>query len=348
MNSKCRLGQFYTTHYTYILQNMVIPNSVSKIIEPFVGQGHLLKWLESRDQYQLELFDIDPKIDQAIKQDTLMNPPDYTNKFVLTNPPYLARNKNPDKTLYDKYQCNDLYKCFIIQIIDCGCLGGIIIVPVNFLCSIRKSDTQLRRRFLDKFKIQLINVFEESVFDDTNYSVCSILFIAKTPNLSYSCESIPIHIYPIQKKLHVMLDSHNQYTIGGEIYHLPINPDILVTRATQENENCPHLTHIVLKCIDDHDTNRLGFRMDSYRDRYIDRSQNRSARSYATLLINQPLNLDKQKKLVDQMNLFIEKHREQYHSLFLTNYRESNSIARKRISFDLAYRICNFTLSNMV
>ena len=41
------------------------------------------------------------------------------------------------------------------------------------------------------------------------------------------------------------------------------------------------------------------------------------------------------------MNEYIKEQREKYNSLFLTNYRESNSIARKRISFDLAFRICN-------
>lgn len=30
------------------------------------------------------------------------------NKFVLTNPPYLARNKSIDKTVFDKYKTNDL------------------------------------------------------------------------------------------------------------------------------------------------------------------------------------------------------------------------------------------------
>lgn len=36
--------------------------------------------------------------------------------------------------------------------------------------------------------------------------------------------------------------------------------------------------------------------------------------------------------------------REKYNSLFLTNYRESKKISRKRISFKLVYNICNYLL----
>ena len=53
------------------------------------------------------------------------------------------------------------------------------------------------------------------------------------------------------------------------------------------------------------------------------------------------------KILVDKMNEYIKEQREKYNSLFLTNYRESNSIARKRISFDLAFKICNYMLSSI-
>ena len=36
----------------------------------------------------------------VIKRDTILNPPNYNNKFIITNPPYLARNKSKDKTLF--------------------------------------------------------------------------------------------------------------------------------------------------------------------------------------------------------------------------------------------------------
>ena len=59
----------------------------------------LLKFIDNIDKYQIELYDIDPTSQSIIKRDTLNDIPEYNNKFVLTNPPYLARNKNKDKTI---------------------------------------------------------------------------------------------------------------------------------------------------------------------------------------------------------------------------------------------------------
>jgi len=46
--SKKQLGQFYTTNYEYILSNMKIPNDVKTIVEPFVGNGDLLKFIKKK------------------------------------------------------------------------------------------------------------------------------------------------------------------------------------------------------------------------------------------------------------------------------------------------------------
>jgi hypothetical protein len=164
--------------------------SESIFVEPFVGKKHLIEYLFSldlpRENYSLETYDIDPKNCTSsesngfqchpIQRDTIMNPPEYKNKIVLTNPPYLAKNKSKDKKYFDKYDQNDLYKCFIETLIQDPPLGGLIIIPLNFWCSITKSDIKLRKRFIEKFETVRVNVFEESVFQDTSYTVCSILF----------------------------------------------------------------------------------------------------------------------------------------------------------------------------
>ncbi len=71
--SKKTLGQFYTTKSDYILQGFVIPPTVISVIEPFVGNGDLLPWIGSIPC--MELYDIDPKIPEASKRDTLKNRP---------------------------------------------------------------------------------------------------------------------------------------------------------------------------------------------------------------------------------------------------------------------------------
>ena len=75
MSDKQKLGQFYTTRYEYILQNMNIPSNISNIIEPFAGNGDLLNFIENED-INIECFDIDPKKPFINRRDTLVNPPE--------------------------------------------------------------------------------------------------------------------------------------------------------------------------------------------------------------------------------------------------------------------------------
>jgi hypothetical protein len=50
----------------------------------------------------MEIYDIEPKQSYIIQRDTLKNPPNYDGKFILTNPPYIARNKNEDNMIFIK------------------------------------------------------------------------------------------------------------------------------------------------------------------------------------------------------------------------------------------------------
>lgn len=377
---KKTLGQFYTTNYAYILQNFSIDKNVINIIEPFAGNGDLLNFINKvadRDRdssgrphvpsrrgpstlscYNIECYDIDPKKDFIVFRDTLLNPPSFTNKFVITNPPYLARNKCKDKTIFDTYKCNDLYKCFINILIQTPCLGGIIIVPLNFFSSIRRSDIDLRKRFVVQYNIICVNIFDEQVFSDTKYSVCSFQFRLRDNDASTSgSEAISTDrvstqsvcfIYPSNKVLSFTLDENNNYTIGGEIYNLNKNSNYSVGRATKLTKKKECITNILVKCIDDGIGNKINLSIVDEADIYIDTTPNLSARSYASLVIDPKIDMERQKILVHKFNDYLTKHRNKYHSLFLTNYRESTTIARKRISFKLVFCICNYLLHNII
>jgi hypothetical protein len=341
--NKKNLGQFFTTNYKHILQDLKIPEDVKNIIEPFTGDGDLLNFIEDKKIYKIECYDLDPKKDFIVKRDTIKNPVDHENKFSITNPPYLARNKSSDKTLFDKYDVNDLYKCYIINICTNSPVGGIIIIPLNFWSSIRKNDIDLRETFLNKFKVLQLNIFEEKVFNDTSYTVCSFQY--KLKDMQDTNNEIKITIYPSKEKLIVNLNNQNNYTIGGNIYNL-VNKDVYkITRLTIKNKENKN-TNILVKCIDDNLNNKICLKYVSDKEIYIDETPNLSSRTYATLIIEPPINSKKQKKLVDKFNNFLNEYRNKYNSLFLTNYRESKDIARKRISFDLVYSIVGYILEN--
>ena len=82
MSKKKNYGQFFTTNYKYILEGLTIPNNITNIIEPFTGNGDLLNFVE-KEKYNIECYDIDPKNDNTKKQDTIKNPPNYTDKFII-------------------------------------------------------------------------------------------------------------------------------------------------------------------------------------------------------------------------------------------------------------------------
>lgn len=344
-SKKQQLGQFYTTNYKKILNGLYIPRrGAETIIEPFVGQGDLLEFINSTSAGAgaVEMYDIDPKISGTIKRDTLLEPPDYTNKFVITNPPYLARNKNEDKTLYDKYNTNDLYKCFIKTLLESKPLGGILIIPLNFWCSVRKADVLLRKMFLQEFHIVRLNVFEEPVFEDTNYSVCSFLFTLRSVE-GGEAAVVPTIFYPSDDEIIMSLNDENNYSFGPSL-SAP-SGRVVVTRLTRKNVDTKFKTNLLLSCIDGtSNDNKINLKYIDIVDKYIDNTPKLSARSYAVLVIEPYLETSLQKDLAHRFNKYLNENREKYHSLFLTEYREKS---RKRISFDLAYRIVQHQLNEM-
>jgi hypothetical protein len=347
-SSKQLLGQFYTTKQSYILQGLSIPYNVKNIIEPMTGNGDLISFIDKEQEtnkvkYNIECYDIEPTTDNIIKKDTLKDPPKYYDKFLITNPPYLARNKTKDKSLFDLYQVNDLYKCLIKNILTNICLGGILIIPLNFWSSIRITDIELRKKFLEKYKIILLNIFEERVFDDTSYTICSFQFELKKNKDDNNI--LNIIVYPSKITIKTELNGDNNYMIGGHIYNLKLKNTYKISRLTNKNKDKSN-TNILVKCIDDNINNKIGLSLVNDKHIYIDETPNQTARTYATLIIEPKIDKDKQQQLVIKFNKFLEKQRNEYHSLFLTNYRESKDIARKRISFDLVYSIIQYILEN--
>lgn len=350
---KQALGQFFTTNQEYILHGFSIPENVKTVIEPFAGNGDLIPFIENfrskRDEINepitVEYYDIEPHLPFIVQQDTILNPPSYRNKFIITNPPYLARNKSKDKTAFDKYAVNDLFKCLIKEINTehNSCCGGILIVPLNFWSSIRTADIQLRKAFLQKYSVVLLNIFEETVFEDTTYTICSFQFVAKNdPSID---NMVLVKVFPSQTMIETILDEENNFMVGGEIYNLPCKNTYKITRITTKNRENAN-TNILAKCIDDNRESQIGLSIVEPEKIYVDETPNQTARTYASLIIEPPISAEKQQELVTRFNRHMEVQRKKYCSLFLANYRESKDIARKRISFDLVYLLVGYILEN--
>ena len=118
-----------------------------------------------------------------------------------------------------------------------------------------------------------------------------------------------------------------------------------ITRLTKKNKKNKN-TNILVKCIDDNEENKISLSYVDDKDIYIDNTPNLSSRTYATLIIEPQINKEKQEELIKKFNIFLNTNRDKYNSLFLTNYRESKDIARKRISFNMVYSIVEYILEN--
>lgn len=345
ISNKKTKGQFYTTNSDYILEGIEIPDYVNKIIEPFAGKGDLLNWLDKKlFKKQIECYDIDPKREDIIKRDTLMDPPNYENSWILTNPPYLARNKCENKELFDLYKTNDLYKCFIKTIVGGKCKGGSIIIPAGFFFSRRTIDNDCRNEFMSKYKINKIKYFEQAVFNDTSTTVVVILF--ELSEIILTEQNVKWVMMPSGKEIMFKMCLKNEWIIGGEIYNLKVPKLIKIMRhvegvALKLGEQQTFMTLNAL------DSGRMDGRIKlEYKKNYIYPAKDCS-RTYATIkVLGLELSEDAQKLICKKFNDFIEEKRNEYWSLFLPQFRESKEYARKRIPFELAYKIIGNVIIN--
>ena len=72
--------------------------------------------------------------------------------------------------------------------------------------------------------------------------------------------------------------------------------------------------------------------------------QNYLLRPYATLIIKPKLTLEKQEELIEKFNTYLEEQ-EKISFIVFNDYRESNDIVKKRISFNLVFDIVNYLIS---
>lgn len=394
MYKKRRGGQFNTTNSDYILKDMETHvlehvNDKTLFIEPFVGKGDLLRWLDKTigKKYRCEIYDIDKDLSEYHSremqvQDTILYPPFYDkeNTYLITNPPFLARNKTKAHShIFREFVENDLYKCFIRTIIKNPVKAGILIIPSSFFLSPRKSDTDLRKDFFEQYKINKVKFFEEKVFDDTSETVVCFSFEKNVANTSYS-QMVNWEFYKskqlssIKKFIHL---PENKFIVGGDIYFLSQSKDINISRLVNPIQTIKgkqvlkkviqHPTGMVLYALDGGTLfSRICLRYEGEEGVFYGKHDSRSKATVCVEIKKQCcsgcsiqeqkenkkkvcfgyLNEKQQKKVCNLFNELIEKKRKETYSLCLPQYRESREYARKRIPFSLAYVIINHIISD--
>jgi hypothetical protein len=344
MTTQHELGQFYSSKAAEILDGMIKPPSGTVVVEPFAGEGDLLKWLGPG---YIELaYDIDPKTPKTIRRDSLMNPPCFAGSYVVSNPPWLAKNKTANKTPFEKWGTDDLYKCFIQSLLKDPPIGGIIIVPLNFFSGHRQSEKTRRCKFLTSFKPLRINVFEQSMFTDTDYLTIAIQFQRRVIlDAQISEEQLTLNFYPSRETLTFRMNPYLPVMPNEDpLAMLPAPPVTKFIRVRRHEEDRPlkpseTLTQIFFEALDSGTTTtpgvgRIGLRWLEPEEIYIGKA---TSRSKAQIVVRGHLSHRLQKQLIQEFNQWLEDWRQKTRSVFLPVFREAKDHPRRRMTFEIAF-----------
>ena len=279
----------------------------------------------------MEYYDIAFPMENPHYRDTLLNPPDYKNKWIITNPPYLAKNKAKDKTAFNLYDYDDLYKIAMSTFSQAN--GGILVIPINFFTD--EKSKKIRKEFLKNFKVLRLNIYLDQVFDSTTYNVCSFAFI-KENNIK---QDVPVFVYKnnqLEKNAVFSIQEDSNYRIGGYFFKELKEVKNIFSRITVNNRENP--TNIFITCVD-----KIGEPLHfSFEEPYYGKQ---SDRNIATLSTSISLTEEQQKSLIEIANNIITKFRRDTLDLSFTNFRDRS---RKRIGFTEAYQIMSLAYYTLI
>jgi len=375
VNKKQQLGQFFTKNSKEILRYFGKYVKGKEVFDPFAGTGDLIDWALENGAKKARGCDVDESyVDNRyiFYNDSLLNPKKY--KFVITNPPYLNINKANQRlkdNYFKKFEFEDLYQISLYSIMNSE--EGIIIVPINFLSA--NNSKKIRNIFFEKFEIKEMNYFKYQVFPDTTYNVISFYYKRKK-DLSKNIFSIKTHIFPEGRIIDVELKKKFNWSIGGDFLSI-INREknfLKIKRLTKKdvdnfkgeielnaaynhvkdrikiriNEDlCDSIKSniILLKAIDSGSENGK-IALENVKKYNIDCLVSKeTSRHMVYLIFENKISISHQEEIIDIFNKQIEKMRENYLSLFLTNYRDND---RKRISFNFVYKFINYIYFNQI
>ena len=145
-----------------LFEGCEIPPPGAIIIDPFTGNGEIIKWAKKDNNFIIS-YDIEPQIPGVIKRNVFIDKPSYYGAYVITRCPIQTKIESEDKTIFEQYHTDNLYKCFIQCLIASNSAGGCIIVPTRFISGNRESEIKRRNNFFKVFKTLRFNIFNDTI-----------------------------------------------------------------------------------------------------------------------------------------------------------------------------------------
>lgn len=412
---KHKYGQHYTPKILTDKYKDLFKNIKSKgltVVDPFVGDGNLLidylstfsneEAIKIIENEKIRGYDIDKKAILSIKKrfkdkynisdekldiifmknNSFVKNPCKKNDFILTNPPYLARNTCKRKYPKDynvHFSRNFFSDYYELSLYRFRKHNGIWIIPSNFLSS--QFMTEIKKTLLSKSMLRKIYLFENPIFKDTNISVMSFYLERKDKDMSIQ-NNLPINFVGFNGDTLKNIDINNDGVICDEWARLSkmqtsdsivglLREDlktgeekILLLNESYELENFYinekniekiKNNHLYLRSTDTGSKDgMLGFYTMDELYPNDERSEAKSLITKKTSRLTVPLffyeyySYEDQIKIKNKANQILNDYRDKYNSIFLTNFKNSTrKMQRKRISFKEAYGIINKSIMEL-
>ena len=305
---KQALGQYYTTNSDQVLAGFEHLVKDKFVVDPFAGGCDLLRWAVRHGCRGTLGLDLEPTSTSILQNNSIENPPDYSGKLVLTNPPYLSRNKyKGDKSVFDQWGFDNLYKCHLASLRTAD--EFIEIVPVNFFCESRDA---IRRYLFATHSITQATFWTDPSFDDTNQ--CVTVFHAvkkKQENQQFS-----LTFRPEGRIIDVLLEERYRYLHGADFFEYISTGDSVDLAITKTDTGMPEPNSRIVIGLLDKGSWRSGF---SYNEGEAVYCKPASFTTYQ-LTLSREFTEAQQRAIVDLAQTRLEQYRAQYSDMFLANY----------------------------
>jgi hypothetical protein len=307
-NKKDNYGQFFTTSNNWLYPQIVDFIENDKILDPFAGNGNIFQTLIKLGLNDFRGMDIDDTLLWNVN-DSLESIP-TTDRMIITNPPYLAKNSATRKNLdackyFNGNNYSDLYQIAIEKML----LSHdkiIAIVPETFI-----NNPLCEKRLVS------ITIVEDELFSDTDCPVCIVC---------YGEDSNTTKIYK---------DTQYCCTLKQLKRHIKKPRNNINIKFNVQDGN------IGLRGIDGTNGNLIRFCTPEKLDYPVDKIIH-SSRAITLIKVNNP-------KIITECNRILRKYRKDTYDLLLSPFKgnRKNGVRRRRLDFKTARAIIEEATRNV-
>lgn len=322
-STKQKYGAFHTENVDQLFSGFESLVKNKLIIDPFVGGGDLIDWALQHGAKDYEVYDLFPAFPKTLQNDSLFNPPDYTGKFLVTNPPYLSRNKSKKENVktFDKWEQDDLYKCHLASLYP-TCDAGLIILPTNFLSESRPN---ARYMFFKNYTIGKAKYYMYQAFPNVTTGIMVFNFYKNNDQIKKFDIEIHRSATDIQT-VKVKLSPQYNYLWGDEFFDYIEDTDpIKIIKYDIASKKKPN-TKIVIGLLTK-GSYGLGAHINTGNPLLVRKT---TFTTYQISIDGYNLSNQQQTKIVDLYNKKLNYYIKKYHGLFLANYMGAEQKIKSR------------------